>query len=237
MDRSAHAARIAGILAAVAALSGCDGELIHLGNGQTTFDGGGCAHSQVAADQVLWIGDSWVLVPGNQYTGVRDLARAAGAIGPNDDYTIGAAAAAMMADVAAQYTAQEAGATKVKVLIMDGGTWDTIQSNGSAASIDSVAATFTQLLATVAGDGTVTDVVYFLVPALSGVPGVAELRPLLTQACTESVVPCHFLDLSSLWSGHPEYDTGGTIPVPTSAGGTVIADALWGLMQASCIAQ
>jgi hypothetical protein len=240
VDRSAQAACVAGALAAVAALSispGCDGELIHLGNGQTTFDGGVCAHAQVPASQVLWIGDSWVIVPGNQHTGVRDLARSAGAIGPNDDYTIAAAAAATMADVAAQYTAQEAGATKVKVLIMDGGTWDTIQSNGSAASVSSVVATFTQLLATVASDGTVTDVIYFLVPEASGVAGVADLRSPLSLACTQSAVPCHFLDLQQPWNGHPEYDTGGAIPVPTAAGGTVIADAIWGLMQAACIAQ
>ncbi len=236
MARPAAAWWIAAVVAALAA-GGCDGDLIHLGQEQTAFDGGVCPHAQVPASQVLWIGDSWVLVPGNQHTGVRDLARAAGAIGANDDYTIGAVAASTMADIAGQYTAQEASATKVKVVIMDGGTWDTIQSSGSAASISSVAATFTQLLATVAGDGTVTEVVYFLVPPLSGIPGVDQLRPLLTQACTQSSVPCHFLDLQQLWTGHPEYDTGGTIPVPTSAGGTVIAGALWGLMQASCIAQ
>ena len=93
--------------------------------------------------------------PANQHTGVRDLARAAGAIGPTDDYTIEAAAATTMAQIAGQYTAQEAGATKVKVLIMDGGTWDTILSNGSSASVTTVANTFTQLLSTVAADGTV----------------------------------------------------------------------------------
>ena len=53
-------------------------------------------------------------------------ARTAGAIGPSDDYVIGAAPATTMAMIASQYAAQEAGATKVKVLIMDGGTWDTI---------------------------------------------------------------------------------------------------------------
>jgi hypothetical protein len=238
MDRSAPAAWIAGALAALAAAcGGCDGELIHLANGSTTFDGGVCPHAQVPASQVLWIGDSWVLVPGNQHTGVRDLARAAGAIGPSDDYTIGAVAASTMADIAAQYTAQEATATKVKVLIMDGGTWDTIQSNGSAASVSGVVATFTQLLSTVASDGTVTDVIYFLVPELPNIPGVADLRSPLTQACAQSTVPCHFLDLQQLWNGHSDYDTGGTIPVPTTAGATVIADAIWGLMQSSCIAQ
>ena len=53
-------------------------------------DGTGLAElirrKEVSASEVLWIGDSWVLVPGSQVTRVRDLARATGAIGPSDDY-------------------------------------------------------------------------------------------------------------------------------------------------------
>ena len=138
-----------------------------------------------------------------------------------------------MAQIAGQYTAQESGATKVKVLIMDGGTWDTIVANGSSASVSSVANTFSQFLATVASDGTVDQIIYYLVPELSGVPGVADLRPLLTQACTESPVPCYFLDLQSVWAGHPEYTAGTSPPVPTEAGGTAIGDAIWAIMQAN----
>ncbi len=40
----------------------------------------------IKANQVLWIGDSWVTIPGNQHTQVRDLAHSAGIIGPNDDF-------------------------------------------------------------------------------------------------------------------------------------------------------
>jgi hypothetical protein len=226
---------LAGVLA-FAAGAGCDGELIHLGRPRTGADGGACAQGQVNASEVLWIGDSWVLVPGNQHTEVTTAARAAGAIGPTDDYMIGAVAASTMAAVAGQYATAEAGATKVKVLIMDGGTWDTIMSNGSAASVSSVVATFTQLLATVASDGTVEHVIYFLMPELSTIPGVAALRSPLQQACTQSTVPCHFLDLQPLWAGHPEYTVSGSF-VPTNAGGSVIASAIWALMQQSCIAQ
>jgi len=226
---------LAGALATLAVASGCDGERIKLGNG-ALVDGAACPHAQVAASQVLWIGDSWVLVPGNQHTGVRDRARIAGAIGPADDYSIGAAAATTMAQIVGQYTAQESGPTKVKVLIMDGGTWDTIVANGSSP-VTSVASTFTQFLATVAADGTVDQVIYYLMPDLAGIPGVADLRPLLLQACTESTVSCYFLDLQTVWAGHPEYTAAGTVPVPTDAGGTAIADAIWAIMQAKCIAQ
>jgi len=227
---------IAGALASFALVAGCDGERIKLGNG-ALVDGAACPHSPINGNQVLWIGDSWVLVPGNQHTDVRDRARTASAIGPTDDYTIGAAPATTMAQIAGQYTAQESGATKVKVLIMDGGTWDTILSNGSSASISTVANTFTQLLSTVAADGTVDQIIYYLVPDLPGIPGVADLRPLLVNACMESTVPCYFLDLQSVWAGHPEYTTGTSPPVPTDAGGAAIADAVWATMQAKCIAQ
>jgi hypothetical protein len=230
--------RIAGSLVALAAAAGCDGKLIHLGDGTAAVDGAVCLHAQVSADQVLWIGDSWVLVPGNQHTAVRDAARIAGAIGPGDDYTIGAVAASKMDAIAGQYSAQEASATKPKVLILDGGTWDTLLANGSAASVSAAASAFSQLLATVASDGTVEHVIYFLTPELATIPGVAALRPLLQQACTQSTVPCHFIDLQPLWAGHPEYTaTDGPVPIPTTAGGAAIADAIGGAMLQNCIAQ
>jgi hypothetical protein len=192
----------------------------------------------VAANEVLWIGDSWVLVTGTQHTRVRDLARASNAIGPSDDYVIGAAPAATMAAIANQYSTQEAGPIKVKVVIMDGGTWDTLVGNGSDASVSGAASAFEQFLAQVASDGTVQHVVYFLTPELPGIPGVAALRPLVQQACTESTVRCHFIDLTPIWSGHSDYTvTTAGIPVPSEAGSEVIADAIWAVMQQHCIAQ
>jgi hypothetical protein len=208
--------------------------------GDGSPDGGlACLHGQVSANEVLWIGDSWILVPpGTLPNRVRDLARAAGVIGPTEDYVMGAVAASSMAAIASQYDKQEASATKVRVLLMDGGTWDTIQSNGADATVTSVANSFAQLLAQVSSDGTVGHVIYFLQPELSGIPGVAALRPPLQQACTQSRVPCHFLDLQPLWAGHPEYTaSSGGISFPTETGATVIADAIWGIMRDNCIAQ
>ena len=96
---------------------------------------------------------------------------------------------------------------------------------------------FTQLLSNVASDGTVEHVIYFLPPEISTIPGVAELRPLVTQACQQSAaVPCHFLDLNRLWTGHPEY-TGAGAFLPTDAGAVVLGDAIWALMQQNCVAQ
>lgn len=195
-----------------------------------------CPHGQVNASEVLWIGDSWIIIPGNQHTRVRDLARTSGAIGMNDDYVVAAAAASTLSRIVDQYDSQEAGYTKVKVIIMDGGTWDTYLSSGSDASITKVRNTFEQFLAKVASDGTVEHIVYYLVPELTTVPGIAELRPHLQQACAESTVPCHFLDLQPLWAGHPDYTASDGIQA-SEAGAAVIADAIWSIMRENCIAQ
>ena len=85
---------------------------------------------------------------------------------------------------------------------------------------------------------TVEHIIYFLTPEMPGIPGVAALRPQLQQACAQSSVPCDFIDLTPIWSGHAEYtmsDTG--VPVPTEAGATAIADAIWSVMQQRCVAQ
>jgi len=224
--------------------SGIGGEMV-MGPG---VEGGGagassmCVHASVFANEVLWIGDSWIQRPGTQHVRVRDLARAAGAIGPDEDYANSAMDASSMAAVAKQYDSRQSGTTKVKVLLMDGGTWDPIaaqMSGGSAAvpaAIDQSLATFQNFLTKVANDGTVEHIVYFLVPELPTVPGVATMRPRLLQACTESVVPCHFIDLQPYWSGHPEYTAADGIQ-SSEAGAVVIADLIWDTMRDNCIAQ
>jgi hypothetical protein len=234
MSRSA-AAVLAGILPGLALMGACDGRTLRLG-GVPSDGGGTCAHAQTSAAAVVWIGDSWILVPGNQVTGVETPARATHAIGPNDAYTIDAAPAATMLAVVSQYTTQQASGTPAQVLIMDGGTWDTLTANGSSASVTSVVNTFGQFLGKVASDGTVQDIIYFLQP--DTVAGVPALRPPMQQACKASAVPCYFLDLQPLWSAHPEYaGSDNPVPVPSTAGGAAIANAIWAIMQANCIAQ
>ncbi len=209
------------------------------------MDGGGradggvtCQHGLVNANEVLFVGDSWVRIPGTQPldTRVRDLARAAGAIGPTEDYVDLAVGGTTIAAIASQYNTQEAGATKVRVLVMDGGGWDTILAGGSDASVTSVVNTFTQHLAKVASDGTAQHIVYFLYPELQTIPGVAALRPGVRQACSDSTVPCDFLDLQLSWPNHPEYTAADGIDASDS-GAKLIADQIWAIMQLNCIAQ
>ena len=255
MSRSAPVVHIAATAVFLATLTGCGGKSLWLGTLPSVDDGGraeiggdgipsdaiadgaNCVRGQVKANEVLWIGDSWILVPTPTLdTRVRDLARTAGAIGPNEDYVSAAAAGAYMADIAKQYDDREVGATKVKVLLMDGGTWDTIMRGDSDAVISGVVSTFERHLAKVHDDGTVQHVVYFLCPELANITGVTVLRPSLQEACAASKVPCHFLNLQQVWDGHPEYTAGGDF-FPSEAGANALAQAIWRTMQDNCIAQ
>jgi len=222
----------------------------HGGNGSTNGGfagqlvggtaGASCERGGTAANAVLWIGDSWVTIPGIQHTLVRDLARASGAIGPNDDYVIRAVPASTIDAITNQYTTYQAGTAKVGILIMDGGTWDTLTDDGSAASVTKAVDGFTQLLAIVASDGTVEHVIYYLPPELPTIHGVAALRPQLQRACADSSVrgvPCHFLDLQPLWVSNSDKYTAVDGIQASEAGATRIAEEIWGIMQENCIAQ
>jgi hypothetical protein len=201
-----------------------------------------CSPGQVSADEVLWIGDSWIIDPGTQRSTVKDLAFAAGTIAANEEYPSSAAPGASMAMIAQQYDTRERGTPKVKVLLMDGGTWDPIaaQMMGTsvAAAIDQALADFQQFLSKAAVDGTVEHIVYFLVPELMNIPGVAEMRPRLRQACADSSVPCHFIDLQEVWEqGDPTTYTASNGFLPSATGGVAVGQAIWATMQAHCIAQ
>jgi hypothetical protein len=204
--------------------------------------GENCLRGRVEANEVLWIGDSWIIDPGTQRSTVKQLAFAAGAIAESEEYPSLAAAAASMAMVAQQYDARQRGTPRVRVLLMDGGTWDPISARATGASvsdaIDDAIAGFDQFLTRVASDGTVEHVVYFLVPELMNIPGVADMRPRLRQACAASTVPCHFIDLQEIWEqGDPVRYTASNGFQASEEGGVAIGRAVWATMQANCIAQ
>jgi len=218
------------------------------GSGETGGDGtddetgneppptGECEPSDIAANEVVWIGDSWIDIPGTQKSRVNELARAAGVLGEGESFVDLAVSGSPIGTIVNQYNTRQAGATQVRVLLMDGGGINTIQGGGSEASVDNVVNTFTEHLDQVAADGTVEQIVYFLYPELPTIAGVAAMRPGMQAACAASEVPCHFLDLQPLWEGNPQY-TGGDQIHPSQAGGAVIAEAIWAIMQENCIAQ
>jgi len=223
----------------ISAAGGLDSGSAGVGEAGESGSGGAvqaCVSGSTEANEVLWIGDSWIEFPGTQLSRLRELAQLAGTIAPGESYETRAIAAASMEDIVAQYEAQQASGMPVKVLLMDGGTWDTIEAQGDDASVASVTDTFEGFLSKVASDRSVEHVVYFLQPELPTIPGVAKLRPLVRAACEASVVPCHFLDLNPIWQDHPEY-TGPSQIQASDAGGAAIAEAIWDIMQAHCIAQ
>ena len=196
-------------------------------------DSNDCATETVQATEVLLIGDSWIWRPGLQLVA---LARDAGTVGETESYVILAADGASMDAAVNQYDTQQAGVTKVKVLIMDGGGIDLIAAGGSAESAQQVVDAFELLLRKVENDGTVEHVIYSLYPEGTITPGVATLRPGMQAVCAASSVPCYFLDLQSLWEGRPEYTTEDAIN-PSDEGSEVIARAIWNIMQQNCVAQ
>lgn len=199
-----------------------------------------CERGQIAANEVLWIGDTWIDYPGNQTQRVRDLARAAGSLGPDEDYRSAATAAVSLSQIIDQF--RSAPAPPVRVLLMDGGTWETLNSSGSPDVIAGVLATFERFLADLATEGVVEHVVYMLVPELPPIFGVAELRPGLMAACEASTVPCHFLDLQPFWAataddqGRSEYTDSSGIQA-SELGANLIGEQIWSIMQENCIAQ
>jgi hypothetical protein len=188
------------------------------------------------AGEVLWIGDSWAAYPSMQAR-VAELAQAAGAIGTDETYSTNAAIGGLyLSDIVRQYETRQAGATKVKVILMDGGTWDTVQLGTSDDVIARVVQTFLDFTAQVHSDGTVEHIVYWMVPDLPAIQGEDILRPLFSDMCGGSQVPCHYLDLQRVWEGHPEY-TGPSMIQASVAGQIAIANEIWEIMQQNCIAQ
>jgi hypothetical protein len=208
-------------------------------SGQGAADG--CPHGQVLQSELLWIGDSWVQSPGNQRSYIRERELELGNLSGNEDYESRAVAAASMKAVAKQYADREADPIrpKLKVLLMDGATWDPLDAQTRGTSVDDAATTaiadFRQFLADVAADGTVEHIVYFLVPPLPPIPKVEDMQPDLEDACNKSVVPCEFLYLKDAWMNHPEF-TQMALQAST-AGGTKIGEEIWKIMQTECIAQ
>jgi hypothetical protein len=201
---------------------------------------GECVKGVVQPAEVLWIGDSWIEIPGTQHTSVRDLARAAGALGPNENYAKSSQSGTPINGIINQYNSYQSGATKVKVLLMDGGGIDVMQGGKTEGSVNGVVDAFEGHLAKVASDGTVEHIIYFLYSQLPASGPGRDVGPLLEPgmraACAASTVPCYFIYAEELFAGHPEY-VGGDALHPSNSGGEVIGNAIWEIMVENCIAQ
>jgi hypothetical protein len=208
-----------------------------------------CVRGQIGANEVLFIGDSFIATSHQIAVDVVDLARRAGSLAATDQYRdnsslIGNSLALATPSIADQYTTGQTD-SPVKVVIMNGGGADVLAGTcaspptANCQSLVSAAAAVAQLLSQMAQDG-VQNVVYFFYPDPVDAALQAKmdlLRPLVQDACTSSPVPCHWLDLRPTFAGHyADYVLPDGMN-PTDVGSAATASAIWTTMQQNCIAQ
>jgi hypothetical protein len=220
------------------------------GGASGATDGGAsaCSSRTVPANQVLIIGDSFFATTHQITAYLEGLARDAGAVSLGERYrdrsNLPSNALALAGNgIAEQYTSGVSEA-EVKVVIMNGGGADVLLgscdgANSSCAVITAAAAAAQALFARMASDG-VQHVVYAFYPD-PGDPNVKAkvdaLRPLIQSACENAPLPCHWLDLRSLFAGHYAEFIQPDQLNPTDAGARATAQGIWALMQQYCIAQ
>jgi hypothetical protein len=207
---------------------------------------GACTSGQVAGDEVLFLGDRFMST-GEIRTSLEALAREAGALGAGESYRdntdpdINWLALDGNA-ILEQYTTAAAQAP-VRVVVMDGGGTDILSStceplDSTCPTIENAVAGAVALFERLAEDG-VLHAVYAFYPDIADAQlraGTDALRPFIQQACSDSPVPCHFLDLRPVFADNAEFRSGGGLS-PTPEGARATAEAIWSLMRERCIAQ
>jgi hypothetical protein len=145
--------------------------------------------------------------------------------------------------IANQYEAGIAEAP-ARVVIMNGGGADVLVgscdvADASCPPLAAAAAALPQLLTKMAADG-VLHVVYVFYPDPVD-PGVRAkmdaLRPLVQEACENSAVACHWLDLRPTFAGKYDELIQPDGLNPTATGSQLTAQMIWSVMQQYCIAQ
>jgi hypothetical protein len=129
-----------------------------------------------------------------------------------------------------------------RVVVMDGGETDmfeplcTTEPAYECPTVQAAARGAQDLLRTLAADG-VEQVVYFFYPDPIGNPDMKTrldvLRPLIENACGQSPVACHWVDLREPFLGQADY-LGADGLMFTEAGAATAAAAVWQTLQARC---
>jgi hypothetical protein len=194
------------------------------------------------------LGDSFLATTHQITAYLETLARKAGSLDPGyryRDYSrLAVNALAWMGEgILDQYQ----GATldgAARVVIMNGGGADVLLGSCEPVGADcplltDAAASFTSLLELLAADE-VEQVVFLGYP--NPIPPPIKdtmdlLRPLLIEACSESSVPCYWIELRDVFEGKYESYIGPDGLTPTPLGAQATAEAIWKTMQEECIAQ
>ena len=225
------------------AMSGAGGAASGAGGkgagGKGAGGGGNCQKGQVAGNQVLLIGDSFIALNRSITNELQRIARAAGALEQNETYQDRSVSGTTLANN--QIPGQFTGASgTIKVVLMDGGGNDCLLNNAGDPAVTAA----TSLFQTMGQRGT-ESVVYFFYPDPQGSLGMGTLktcldgiRPRMKTLCESLSSPkCYFIDLRPVFEGHyAEYILSDGIH-PTTAGGSAVAQAVWQVMQQNCIAQ
>jgi len=141
--------------------------------------------------------------------------------------------------IPSQYT-NAANEGTIKVVLMDGGGNDCLQSNNGPGAVAAATSLFQTM-----GQNDTEYVVYFFYPDPQGSLGMGSLktcldsiRPQMKSLCESPTSPkCYFIDLRPVFDGHyGEYITSDGIH-PTTQGGNAVGQAVWKVMQDNCIAQ
>jgi hypothetical protein len=211
-------------------------------------DASACAKGEVAANELLIIGDSFFGRTHQVTAYLEAFARESGALALGERYRdnsrlLNNALAYQGEGIADQY-ASAVEESAVEVVIMNGGGADALL--GECDTTEPIcpaladAANAAERLLSEMSDDAVSDVVYVFYPnppdeALR--ERVGALRPLVQAACEGSSVNCHWLDLRPIFEGnYDEYLPMGGL-YPTDEGAEATARGIWSLMQRECIAQ
>jgi hypothetical protein len=195
---------------------------------------------------VAVLGDSFLAQNGQLVTELEALAQSSGTLEAGDGYrdysSTVITAFGDTSDLASQYLAASAEGVP-RVVIMDVGGPDALATcpdppTEACPALANAAAGASDLWAQMATDGVET-VVNFFYPDPEDASMAAKfdvLRPMIQEGCAASPLDCHFLDLRSSFDGQTGYLMPGGL-LPTAAGSTEAAAAIWSLMQARCVAQ
>lgn len=207
-----------------------------------------CIPPALAPSEVLILGDA--LIELSTFTArLEQLALDAGLLAENEHFRDHAAAMTSVLSQAGSlsFFDQYAGARsegRARVIVLDGGETDMLNADcGSDLSytcpiIQATVSGFQKLLRQFAADE-VQHVVYFFYPDPRDNPKLKAhldvLRPLFENACGQSPVACHWIDLRPTFSADPNY-LGADGIVLSEAGGNAAAELVWARMQQRCLA-
>lgn len=205
-----------------------------------------CHPPPIAAADVLVLGDSLIELTG--FTAELERHAADAGLLATDEHFRQSASALMsfMAEgsfsIGAQYAAVRQEATS-RLVVMDGGETDMFdplcatEPAYGCPTVQSAVNGAINLLQQMSQDG-VEQVVYFFYPDPVGDAELKSrldvLRPLIENACGQSPVACHWIDLRPTFAGHDDYfvQDGKMFSV---AGASAAADAVWRRLQERCI--